>query len=53
MTNEEIQRTMDFILEQQAQYAASLQRDEPRLTRLEDAFAALAQMAKRNGIGGD
>ncbi len=46
MTNEEMQRTMEFILEQQAQYAARMQRDESRLTRLEDAFVMLVQMAK-------
>lgn len=53
MTNEEIQRTMEFILEQQAQYAARMQRDESRLTRLEDAFVTLEQMAKLNGNAGD
>jgi len=46
MTNEEMQSTMEFILEQQAQYAARIQRDESRLTRLEDAFVTLVQMAK-------
>lgn len=46
MTNEEMQRTMEFILEQQAQYAARMQSDESRLHRLEDAFVMLVQMAK-------
>ena len=45
MTNEEIQRTMEFILGQQAQFAANIHllqeeriRDSPRLTRLEESF---------------
>ena len=53
MTNEEIQRTMEFILEQQAQFAASIQRaeeqrirDTPRLTRLEESFQAIAELAQ-------
>lgn len=54
MTNEEMQRTMEFIAEQQAQFAASIQRaeeqrirDTPRLTRMEDAFLALTQLAQQ------
>ena len=42
MTNEEMQRTMEFIVEQQAQFAANIQRlqeerirDTPRITILE------------------
>jgi hypothetical protein len=46
MTNEEMQRTMEFILDQQAQYVARMQRDESRLTKLEDAFVTLVQLAK-------
>lgn len=53
MTNEEIQRTMEFILEQQAQFAANIQRlqethlrDNPRLTRLEESFQLLVQLAQ-------
>jgi len=46
MTNEEIQRTIEFILEQQAQFATRMQRDEARLTRLEDAFATLVNLAR-------
>ena len=45
MTNQEIRKTMEFILEQQAQFAANIQRlqeerarDNPRLTRLEESF---------------
>ena len=53
MTNEEIQRTMDFILGQQAQIAASFQRQEEerkrdgaRIKRLEEAFQLVAQLAQ-------
>ena len=53
MTNEEIQKTMGFILEQQAQFAVNIQRlqeerlrDHPRLTRLEESFQLLVQLAQ-------
>ena len=53
MTNEEMQRTMGFIIEQQAQFAANIQRlqeerirDNPRLTRLEESFQLLVQLAQ-------
>ena len=53
MTNEEIQRTMEFILGQQAQFAANIQllqeeriRDSPRLARLEESFQLLVRVAE-------
>ncbi len=53
MTNEEMQRTMQFIVEQQAQFAVNIQRleeqrirDTPRLTRLEESFQLLVQLAQ-------
>jgi len=53
MTNEEIQRTMEFILGQQAQFAANIHllqeeriRDSPRLTRLEESFQLLVRVAE-------
>ena len=53
MTREEIQRTMEFILGQQAQFAANIQllqeeriRDTPRLTRLEESFQLLVRVAE-------
>ena len=53
MTNKEIQQTMEFILEHQAQFAANIQRlqeerirDNPRLTRLEESFQLLARLAE-------
>ena len=53
MTNEEIQRTMEFILEQQAQFAVNIQRlqeerlrDSPRTIRLEESFQLLVELAQ-------
>lgn len=53
MTDEDIRKTMEFILEQQAQFAANIQRlqeervrDNPRLTRLEESFQMLVQLAQ-------
>lgn len=50
MTNEEMQRTMEFIVAHQAQFAASMQRldeervrDAPRLARLEESSLRLEQ----------
>jgi hypothetical protein len=53
MTNEEIQKTMGFILEQQAQFATNIQkfqeermRDDSRIKRLEESFQLLVQLAQ-------
>jgi hypothetical protein len=53
MNNEEIQKTMEFILEQQAQFAANIQksqeeriRDGSRIKRLEESFQLLVQLAQ-------
>jgi flagellar basal body rod protein FlgB len=53
MTNDEMQKTMEFILERQAQFAVNIQRlqeeqlrDIPRLARLEDSFQLLVQLAE-------
>jgi chromosome segregation ATPase len=53
MTNEEMQKTMGFILEQQAQFAANIQklqeertRDGSRIRRLEESFQLLVQLAQ-------
>ena len=50
MTNEEMQRTMEFVVEQQAQFAANIQRlqkdriqDTPRHSRLEDSGISQAR----------
>jgi hypothetical protein len=42
MTNEEMQRTMEFILNQQAQLVTNQQKTDERLTRLEDIVGKLA-----------
>jgi hypothetical protein len=53
MSNDDIRSTMQFILEQQAQFAANFQkleevqlRDTPRLQRLEAAFVQLVDLAQ-------
>jgi chromosome segregation ATPase len=53
MPNNEMQKTMEFILEQQAQFAVNFQRlqeeqlrDKPRLARLEDSFQLLVELAE-------
>jgi hypothetical protein len=58
MTNDEIQRTMEFILVQQAQFAANIQqlqeerrRDNPRLVRLEESFQLLVQLVRKGQHG--
>lgn len=42
MTNEEMQRAMEFIVNQQAQIVANQQKADERLTRLEDIVGKLA-----------
>jgi len=53
MTHEEMQRTMEFIVQQQAQFAANIQllqegqiQDSSRITRLEDSFQVVVQLAQ-------
>lgn len=43
MTNEEIEKTMQFILEQQAQFAANQQQINERVSRLETNMAEVAK----------
>lgn len=47
MTNEEMQSTMQFLLEQQAQFTVRLQKDEERIARVENAVLILTELAKR------
>ncbi len=42
MSDEETQRTMQFILNQQAQFAANQQKADERVSRLEDVVGRLA-----------
>ena len=46
LTGEEMQRAIEFILQQQAQYAARFERDESRLARLEESFKLLVDLAR-------
>lgn len=57
MTNEDMQRTMEFIVGQQAQFAANIQRlqeerirDSPRITRLEESFQLLVRLAENSDL---
>lgn len=47
LTNEEMHRAMEFIVQQQAQYAARCEKDESRLARLEESFTMLVELARR------
>ena len=46
MTNEEIQRTMEFILAGQARFDARMEKDEDRIAQLEAAFVTLVELAR-------
>ena len=53
MTNEDRQRTMDFILQQQAKFAASIERleeerirDQPRQAELEKSFQTVVELLR-------
>ena len=53
MTDEHMRRTMEFIVEQQVQVAASIQRheeerirDRPRMAELEKSFQQLVELAR-------
>lgn len=64
MTDEERRRTMEFILEQQAQFAANIERhdenfrrleedrirDRPRITELEKSFKVLVELCRTHDI---
>lgn len=41
--NDDMQKTMQFILEQQAQFAVNLQKTEERVARLEENMAEMAR----------
>ena len=46
MSNEEIRKIMEFLIEHQAQFVARVEKNEARLTRLEDAFVTLVELAR-------
>ena len=47
MTDEERQRTMDFILRQQAQFAAGMQRNEEQMTTLRRVAVTMARQFRK------
>ncbi len=56
MSNEEMQKTMEFIREHQAQFEVGIQRlqeerlrDEPRAIRLEESYQLLVRLAQKHG----
>ena len=44
MTNEEIQKTMDFIIKPQQHFAESMEKADSRMNRLESAFVTIFNM---------
>jgi hypothetical protein len=46
LTDEEIQRAIEFLIQQQAQYVARLERDESRIARLAEFFSMLVELAR-------
>jgi exonuclease VII small subunit len=49
MTNEEIQRVMEFIIKQQESFAEGMTKAETRLTRLEGSFVHLHEVVSELG----
>jgi archaellum component FlaC len=47
MTNEEMQRTMEFIVEQQAQFAANMGQMQESMGQMQVSMAELAEAQKR------
>src|SRR6266404_167896 len=46
MADEEIQRAIEFIVQEEAKYAARLEKDAPRLAMLEESFKMLVELAR-------
>lgn len=46
MSDEDLKRAIELLVEQQSRYSTRPDRDESRLTRLENAFVALAQLSR-------
>jgi hypothetical protein len=47
MSNEEFEKRMEFILEQQAQFAVNMQAHDARFTQLEDHVGRLEELVNR------
>jgi hypothetical protein len=45
MSNEETREALEFLIEQQAQFVARMGKDEARLSRLEESFVKLVELA--------
>jgi prefoldin subunit 5 len=50
MTNEEIEKRMEFILEQQAQFAANMQKAEERLSKAEERTSKVEDLLGRLAV---
>lgn len=48
MTNEEIQKTMEFIIKQQENFAENMEKAEARMNRLESAFVGIFNLVNEN-----
>lgn len=48
MSNEDLKRAIELLVEQQSRYSARLDQDESRLARLEEAYTALGELARDN-----
>lgn len=46
MSDEDLRRAIEFLVEQQSRYSARLDQDESRLARLEDAYTTLGELAR-------
>lgn len=46
MSDEDLRRAIEFLVEQQSRYSTRLDRDESRLTQLEDSFRTLVELAR-------
>lgn len=44
MTNEEIQKMMEFVIKQQESFAGNMEKADERMTRLEGAFVGLVNI---------
>jgi len=46
LRNEEIQRAIEFIIQQQAKYEARFEQDEARIARVEESFTVLVELVR-------
>ena len=48
MTNEEIQKTMEFIIKRQESFAENMEKAEARMSRFETAFVGIFNLVNEN-----